>query len=387
MIEKRDVQLSDNTVGDEEIAAVAEVLAGRWLSVGPMTRRFEREFAGAVGVADAVAVSSGTAALHVALAASGVGPGDQVIMPSLSFVAGAAMTVLLGATPVFADVCSDHDLTVDADAVRSLVTSRTKAIIAMHYAGYAADIARLREIATDSRVTLIEDAAHAPVVRAPAGMLGTIGDIGCFSFYATKNVAMGEGGIVVAADAGRLAACRAMRSHCMTVSAWDRDRGLQSDYDVTGLGMNYRPTDITCAIGAVQLGRLVSDRERRRSLVIRYRELLTQVPSLILPFADRDLCAEDSALHLLVVLLPQRTNRGAVRDAMRQRGVATSVHYPPTHQFTFYRDRLPAPTLPTTDRIAGRLLTLPLHARMTEDDAAYVVATLQSSLAEARDQQ
>lgn len=378
----RQVQFSDNTVSDEEIAAVTEVLAGRWLSLGPVTRRFERTFAEVLGVPDAVVVSSGTAALHVALAAIGIGPGDEVIMPSLSFVAGAAMTMLLGAVPVFADVRSEHDLTVDPEAVRALVTERTKAVIAMHYGGFAADIARLRAVATDCGIALVEDAAHAPVVRVPSGMLGTIGDAGCFSCYATKNVTMGEGGIVVAADPGRLAACRAMRSHCMTASARDRDRGAAGDYDVTALGMNYRPTEVASAIGAAQLGRLASDRERRRALTTRYRELLAGRPGLVLPFAERDLMAQDSALHLFVVLLPGGAERGAVRAALRQRGVPTSVHYPPTHRFTFYADRGPTPRLPVTDRIAGRLLTLPLHARMTDDDAEYVAAALGWALAE-----
>jgi dTDP-4-amino-4,6-dideoxygalactose transaminase len=377
----RQIQFSDNTIGDEEIAAVTEVLASRWLSAGPVTRRFERAFAAALGVPDAVAVSSGTAALHLALAALGVGPGDEVIMPSLSFVAGAAMTVLAGGTPVFADVRSEQDLTVDAESVRALVTRRTKAVIAMHYGGFAADIAGLRAVAAGHGIALLEDAAHAPVVRTPAGMLGTIGEAGCFSCYATKNVTMGEGGLVVAADPQRLARCRAMRSHCMTAAA--AEPGRPAEYDVTGLGMNYRPTEIATAIGAVQLGRLPSDRARRRALTNRYRELLAGVPGLVLPFAGRDLAAQDSALHLFVVLLPGAVNRGAVRAALRRSGVPTSVHYPPTHRLSFYAAREARARLPVTEQVAGRLLTLPLHARMCEDDVDYVAAALTAALAEA----
>jgi dTDP-4-amino-4,6-dideoxygalactose transaminase len=378
----RRIEFSDNTIGAEEIAAVTEVLAGRWISAGQVTRRFERAFAEALGVPDAVATSNGTAALHLALAALGVGPGDEVITPSLTFVAGAAMTVLLGATPVFADVRSEHDLTVDPEAVAGLITGRTRAVIAMHYGGFAADLAGIRVIAASRGIAVIEDAAHAPVVRSPTGMLGTIGDAGCFSFYATKNITMGEGGIVVAADADRLAACRSMRSHCLTVSASDRDRGASPSYDVTGLGMNYRPTDITAAIGVTQLGRLGRDRDRRRALTSQYRELLAEVPGLVLPFGDRDLGTHDSALHLFVVLLPPGAGRAEVRASLTRRGVPTSVHYPPTHRFAFYAVSGPAPPLPVTEQVAGRLLTLPLHARMTDQDTEYVAGALKAALAE-----
>jgi dTDP-4-amino-4,6-dideoxygalactose transaminase len=369
MTVSRQVQFSDNTIGAEEIAAVTEVLTGRWLSLGPVTRNFERAFADALGAPDAVAVSTGTAALHVALAALGVGPGDEVITPSLTFVAGAAMTRLLGATPVFADVVSERDPTLDPDSVAALLTPRTRAVIVTHFAGFAARIERLRDITGDRGIALVEDAAHAPVVRSPAGMLGTIGDIGCFSCYATKNVTTGEGGLVVSADPALLAACRSMRSHHMAAS------GPDQDYDIDALGMNYRPTEIGAAVGLIQLGRLAQDRASRLAVTNRYRARLAAVPALTLPFADRD-PAEDSALHLFPVLLPAGADRAAVRAALRERGVPTSVHYPPTHRLSYYRDLAPTEGLPVTDAVAGRLLSLPLHARLTEDDATYVAAAL-----------
>lgn len=377
----RQLQFSDNTVGAEEIAAVTEVLTGKWLSAGRVTRRFEAAFAEALGVPDAVAVSSGTAALHVALAAVGVGPGDEVVTPSLTFVAGAAMTRLLGATPVLVDVRSDTDLTVDPAAVAAALTPRTRAVIVTHYAGFAADLPRLATLTRDRGIALVEDAAHAPVVRSPTGTLGTIGDVGCFSCYATKNVTAGEGGLVVAADPEVLAACRSTRSHCMTTSTAERDSGVALDYDVTALGMNYRPTEVAAAIGVTQLGRLAEDRRRRRAVTAAYRALLADLPTVTIPFADRDPVAEDAALHLFVVLLPAGADRRAVRGALRERGVPTSVHYPPTHRLTYYRDLAPAGGLPVTDRIADRLLSLPLHALMTEDDAHHVVAALADVLA------
>ncbi|TCO61918.1 DegT/DnrJ/EryC1/StrS family aminotransferase [Actinocrispum wychmicini] len=376
----RQVQFSDNTIGEEEVAAVTDVLTSRWLSAGKVTRRFERAFADALGVPDAVAVSNGTAALHVALATLGVGPGDEVVMPSLTFVAGAAMTTLLGARPVFADVRSEHDLTVDPDAVEALLTDRTKAVIAMHYSGFSADMPKLRAMTADRGVALVEDAAHAPLVLTDSGMLGTIGDVGCFSFYATKNITTGEGGLVVGNNEARLAASRRMRSHHMTSATWDRHQGGALSYDVTALGMNYRPTEIASAIGTVQLSRLDADRKRRLAITTRYRELLAGRPGLVIPFGDRDLVTEDSALHLFVVLLPEGVDRTDVREALRQRGVPTSVHYPPTHQLSFYRGTT-VTDLPVTDRVAGRLLTLPLHARMSDEDVDYVANELRSVLA------
>src|SRR6185437_15266309 len=179
--------------------------------------------------------SSGTAALHLAVLALDLQPGDEVIMPSLSFVAGAAVVALHGGQPVFADSCSADDLTVDPADVTAKITGRTRAIVAMHYGGFAADVGTLRDVARRAGIALIEDAAHAPVVRHQAGMLGTVGDIGCFSFFATKNLTTGEGGMVVARDNELLARIRAMRSHCTTASTWLRHQSGTSGYDVTGL--------------------------------------------------------------------------------------------------------------------------------------------------------
>ncbi|MEV4315566.1 DegT/DnrJ/EryC1/StrS family aminotransferase [Actinocrispum sp. NPDC049592] len=359
------VRLSDTTVGEEEIAAVTDVLTSRWLSAGPVTAAFEQEFAKAMGKPDAVAVNSGTAALHLALLALGVGPGDEVIMPALTFVAGAAMTLAVGATPVFADITAPDELTVDPADVAARITQRTKAIVAMHYGGYAADMPALKAIAARHGLALIEDSAHAPLVRHEQGMLGGLADIGCFSFYATKNLTTGEGGMLVAADPDVAARCRAARSHSMTTSTLQRDRLGAIDYDVTALGFNYRPNEITSAIGRIQLAKLPAERAVRAALVARYRELLS--PALTLPFAQRT--GLDSAHHLFPVVLPPATDRNDFRKAMREAGIQTSVHYPPTHRLSFYRG---GTVLPVTDEIADRLVSLPLHARMTQADVDYV---------------
>jgi dTDP-4-amino-4,6-dideoxygalactose transaminase len=369
------VTLADNTLDDEEVAAAGDVLRSRWLSAGPRTRRFEREFAAALGVPDAVAVSSGTAALHLAVLALGLGPGDEVIVPSLSFVASAAVVARHGGVPVFADVRSARDLTLDPADVRRLLTPRTRAIVAMHYGGFAADVLDLRELARRHDLWLIEDSAHAPVVRHGRGTLGSFGTIGCFSFFATKNLTTGEGGMVVADDPELLDRVRGMRSHCLTASTWQRLHSGDADYAVTGLGLNYRPTEIASAIGLVQLAKLAADRARRRQLVAVYDEALGAVDQLVVPFAGR---GGDSAHHLYAVLLPPGVPRAAVRDGLRAAGVQTSVHYPPTHLFPLYRERYPSArrTLPVTEAVAGRLLSLPLHSRMSDADAALVAHTL-----------
>jgi dTDP-4-amino-4,6-dideoxygalactose transaminase len=373
------VTLADNTIDDREIGAVTEVLRSRWLSAGGRTRRFELEFARLLGLPDAVAVSSGTAALHLAAMALDLRPGDEVIIPSLSFVASAAVTALLGATPVFADIRSERDLTIDPDDVKGLITERTRAVVAMHYGGYPADVAALRGLADHHGLCLIEDAAHAPVVRQGDRMLGTYGDIGCFSFFATKNITTGEGGMVVARDPGVLDRIRRMRSHFLAASAWDRMRANVADYDVPGLGLNYRPTEISSALGRVQLGKLDDDRTRRRGLAAAYRSSLAGTGSLTIPFRDT---AGDSAHHLMAVLLPAGSDRPAVRAKLAAAGIQTSVHYPPTHCLSFYRRTFASSghALPVTEAVAPRLLSLPLHSRMSDDDARLVAETLAGSI-------
>lgn len=375
------VVLFDVDIGDEEIAAVVQVLHSGWLSMGAVTAAFEQAFADAHEVPSAVAVSSGTAALHLAALALGLGPGDEVIMPSLTFVASAATVLLTGARPVFADIKGPHDLTLDPEDVAQRITPRTRAIVAMHYGGYAADMAALAALARQHDLRLIEDAAHAPQVRTAQGMLGTLGDIGCFSFFSTKNMTTGEGGMVVARDPDMLSRMRAMRAHCMTASSWDKHHGRASGYDVDGVGLNYRPTDISSALGRVQLGKLRTDRERRTALVQQYRTLLADVPELELPFTDRD---GDSAHHLFPVLLLDGLERSVLQEQLKAAGIQSSVHYPPIHLFSYYRRQCGGQpgSLPRTEDVAARLVSLPLHVRMTEQQVELVARTVRAAVQE-----
>ncbi|MFF0458795.1 DegT/DnrJ/EryC1/StrS family aminotransferase [Streptomyces mexicanus] len=373
------VPLYRPTLGRAETDAVTEVMHSGWLSTGPTTRRFEEEFAAAAGVEDGVAVSNGTAALHLAFLALGVGPGDEVVLPSLSFVSAAAMVTLCGATPVFADITGEDDLAVDPADVAARITPRTRAVVAMHYGGHAADLPALTRLARRHGLALVEDSAHAPATRSEHGVLGTVGDIGCYSFFATKNLAMGEGGLVVARDTALRERIRRLRSHALSVSAQERHRGGPSVYDVEGFGLNYRPSELACAIGLAQLHALPARQHHRQGIVQRYRAELAELRGLLIPYATRPL--EHSAHHLFPVLLPAGCDRPRLQERLAAAGVQSGVHYPPSHLFTAYRDRFGcrAGDLPVTEGVTARQLSLPLYADMTDDDVDLVVSAVRDA--------
>ncbi|WP_338932826.1 DegT/DnrJ/EryC1/StrS aminotransferase family protein [Streptomyces netropsis] len=373
------VSLYRPEIGAAETEAVADVLRSGWLSTGPVTQDFEARYAAALGVDDAVAVANGTAALHLAVLALGLGPGDEVILPSLNFVSAAAVVALSGATPVFAEVGGAHDLSIDPVDAAARITPRTRAVVAMHYGGYAADLGALDRLARAHGLVLIEDAAHAPATTTAQGVLGTVGDIGCYSFFATKNLAMGEGGMVVARDPDVRARIRRLRSHALTVSAQDRHRGGPSTYDVDTFGLNYRPTEIACALGRVQLEALGAKSKRRQEAVRQYREQLADLPGIALPFADRAL--EESAHHLFPVVLPEGLDRDVVQERLKGAGIQSGVHYPPTHLFTAYRERygLGPGSLPVTESVTRRQLSLPLYAGIGDREVALVVEAVRAA--------
>ncbi|MGW7384506.1 DegT/DnrJ/EryC1/StrS family aminotransferase [Streptomyces sp. NPDC054794] len=387
---RRNVAFADNTVGQEETEAVLAVLRSGWLSADREVRSFEEEFAAAAGAEDSVFVSSGTAALHLAVLALGLRPGDEVIMPSLSFVSAAEVCALHGITPVFADIVSEEDLTVSAADIERLLTPRTRAVVVMHYGGHAAGVEDVVALAERHGLRVIEDSAHAPLVRRPGGMLGTIGDIGCFSFFATKNLTTGEGGMVLARQPELLSQVRSMRSHSIDGSSRSRTASGSAGYDIASVGLNYRPTELAAAIGRVQLAKLHNDRVHRGRIVATYCRDLAHIPDLGVPFAGRT--DEPAAHHLFPVLLPPGHDRDRIRDRLRSAGVPTSVHYPPTHLMTYYRHGAPEAGglrdatagrehLPHTEAVADRMLSLPLHAKLDTSDAAYVAVRLSEALA------
>ena len=369
------VPLSDIRVDDELADAVLETVRSGWWSMGPRVEELEREFAAFCGAPHAIAVANGTASLHLALLAVGCGAGDEVIVPSLNFVAAANAIVHTGAEPVFCDVIGPDELNLDPDDVAAAVTPRTKAVLALHYAGYPCAMDAVAEIADRNSLVVLEDAAHAPGASFDGRMCGTLGQAGCFSFFSNKNLPVGEGGMIVTSDEELAKRLRLLRSHGMTTLTWDRHRGHASGYDVVLAGFNYRIDEVRATVGLFQLSRLVEENEARARIAGRYRQALDGVEGLTMPFRDH---YENrlSSHHLAVVLLPDGIDRDRVRAALAERRIQTSVHYPPIHSFARYRASGRRRPLPQTDALATRILTLPLYGGLSDEQVEAVIAAL-----------
>jgi len=361
-------------LGDMEVAAVAEVIRSGWISMGPQTEAFERAFAERLGVAHAVALNSCTAALHVANHLFGIGPGDDVIVPSLTFAATANAVVFTGATPVFADVVSEDDWTIDPDSVAAAISPNAKAVVCMHYGGFPCDMTRLERVCEAAGLPLVEDACHGLGGSFNSRAMGTIGALGCFSFYTNKVITTAEGGMLTTGDADLATRARLLRSHGMTATAIDRMRGA-AGYDIKAVGWNYRLDDIRAAIGLVQLRRLDGALQRRRDLVARYHANLAAIPKIRVPtFGDRG-----SPAHYILPVAVSGVDRDTVRARLADRGVQTSIHYPPAHRFSQYRAT--APKLPVTEWVAAHAITLPLYPSMTDSDVDLVCDELCAAVA------
>jgi dTDP-4-amino-4,6-dideoxygalactose transaminase len=347
-------------------------VASGWWSAGPRVAEFERQFSEYCGAGgEAIAVSNGTAALHLAVLALGCGPGDEVVLPSLNFVAAANAVAVAGAKPVFCDIAGGVDLNLSPTDLEAAIGPATKALLVLHYGGNPCQMHAILEIAERHRLPIIEDAAHAPGADWRGHKCGTIGRVGCFSFFSNKNLPMGEGGVVVTNDVLLADRIRLLRSHGMTSLTWDRHRGHAHTYDVLEPGFNYRLDEIRAAIGSVQLQRLETENAARRRLATRYRELLDGVEGIAVAFPVHD-DRVVSSQHLAVVLLPERATRSGVQAALARDGIQTSVHYPPIHTFTHYAALTHQRHLPETEAIADRLLTLPLFGHMTEEQLDFV---------------
>jgi dTDP-4-amino-4,6-dideoxygalactose transaminase len=369
------VPLADLAVDDELVDAVLQVVRSGWWSMGPRVAEFEEAFATFTGAGHAVAVANGTAALHLALLAAGCGRGDEVVVPSLNFIAAANAIVHTGAAPVFCDIAGPEDLNLDPDDLASAVSERTKAVVVLHYGGHPCDMDAVQRVAEQHGLAVIEDAAHAPGARFGDRACGTLGTLGCFSFFANKNLPVGEGGMIVTDDDELARTLRLLRSHGMTTLTWDRHRGHASGYDVLLPGFNYRLDEVRAAVGLVQLRRLPEENAARAAVVERYREALGGERGLTMPFAAGEGDDRVPVHHLAVVLLPEGTDRSAVRSTLEERGIQTSVHYPPIHTFTAYRSVSRRP-LPRTDAVAERLLTLPLFGGLSDEQVEAVIEGL-----------
>ena len=366
--------LFDLQLQPQDLEAVAETLRSGWLTLGPRTQAFEEAFAEQLGVRHAIAVSSCTAALHLAYLAAGVGPGDEVIVPSFTFAATAAAVLYCGGTPVFAEISSRANPNIDPEDVERRITPRTKAVCAVHFGGYAAAVDRLKETCDARGIALIEDVAHAPSASLHGRKLGAWGLAGAFSFFSNKVLSVGEGGLLSTNDDDVAAFVRSRRSHAMTSGTWERHKGSTDTYDVVGLGYNYRLDEPRSALLLSRLARLEQEIERRRELTMRYRELLSTVEGIIVPFEDSEVAT--SSAYVLPIMLERDGEQARVSAELRERGIQTSIFYPSIHRFSAYRERFPDVSLPITELASRTELTLPFYPHMSNDDQDRVATAL-----------
>jgi len=374
-----DVPLADVIVTDEDIGIVSEVYRSGWLSMGPRTEELEARLAEYVGARHAVAVSSGTAALHLMCLAVELGAGDEAIVPSMTFVATANAVAYTGARPVFADIVSVTEPWLSVEAARAAITDRTRAIMAMSYGGHPGQIAELQQLCDERGLILLEDAAHGLGTRLGHQHAGTFGAMGAFSFFSNKNLSVGEGGAIVTDDPELDARLRLLRSHGMTTLTWDRHRGHATGYDVVALGLNYRIDEPRAALAAARLRRLDADNRHRARLDTTYREGLKSADLSCALTAESPI---SSAHHLFCVVLPEGCDRDGFRDRLTQARIQTSMHYPPVHRFAIYDDGQTA--LPVTEDYAARTVTLPMFAHMSDAQQdqvieAAIAASMQAS--------
>ncbi len=374
------VALSRPAIGAEEIANVLAALESGWLTTGPRVAEFEAQFAAYVGARHAVAVNSCTAALHLSLLASGIGPGDEVITTPLTFCATANAIIHTGATPVFADV-DPVTRNLDPLAVAAAITSRTRAILPVHLAGHPADMVRLRELAERHDLTIIEDAAHAVETRSRAGKVGTTADFTCFSFYATKNLTTGEGGMVTTADPKAALWLRTASLHGLSRDGWNRyAKGGSSHYEVLLAGFKYNMTDLQAAIGIAQLGRLEDHHARRAAITAAYDAAFADLPVTLPVPAAR---GERHGHHLYAILVhpdADRRDRDTVARLLAEQGIGTSIHFRALHLHRFYAEKLGLRygQFPHAERISDTTLSLPLSGAISDADVERVIAAVRS---------
>jgi dTDP-4-amino-4,6-dideoxygalactose transaminase len=370
------IQLFKLNFDEHEAQAAADVVRGGWLTMGERTVEFERKFGAFLGDGTrAVAVSSGTAALHMAMLGLGIGEGDEVIVPALTFIADVNVVRMVGATPVLADCRSYQDWNIDPESVEAPITDKTKAIIVVHYAGFPCDMDALGEICRRRGIHLVEDVAHAVGATYRGRSCGTFGTFGCFSFFSNKNLSVGEGGMLVTGDGEMEKKARYLRCHGMTSLTLDRHEGRVVSYDVAQAGLNYRIDEIRAAIGIVQLEKLPAANKRRKELWEEYRRLLAGVKEIEVPFGEVE---GESSYHIMTILLGRGVDRGRVIERLKERGIQSSIHYPAIGEFTAYRG-IRGET-PIANDISRRELTLPLYPTMTDADVELVCTSLKEAL-------
>ena len=352
-------------------------LRSEWISTGPQCEALEKLFASQLGANYAVTLSNCTVALHLAMKLLDINAGDEVICPSLTFVATVNAIRYVNAIPVFADITGPENINIDPEQIRRSITPKTKAIVVMHYAGFPCAMDEIMQIAREHGLKVIEDACHGPLSEYKGKKLGTIGDVGCFSFFSNKNISTGEGGILVTNDETLAKKAKLLRSHGMTTMSYQRATGHATEYDVVEPGFNYRMDDIHASIGIVQVKKLQADLEKRAVVRKRYEDLLSSNEKIIIPFSDNK---EFVSNYIFPIVLRSggKERRDEVRTALHAQGIQTSVHYPAVHRFSIYQPF--TRPLPQTELVTDSELTLPMFGTLSGDEQQYIADTLKNIL-------
>jgi dTDP-4-amino-4,6-dideoxygalactose transaminase len=371
------IPLFDLNYDHAEEDAVLKTVRSKWISMGANVKNLEAAFAEMLRVPHAVALTNCTAALHLALQVLGIKEGDEVLVPSLTFVATVNAVRYVGATPVFVDVTGPEDLSMDPDDLEAHITPRSKAVLPMHFGGFGCNMDRILAIARSHGLKVVEDAAHAPHSDYAGKMLGTLGDIGVFSFFSNKNMTCAEGGMLVTSSDAYAQSARLLRSHGMTTLSYDRAQGHATRYDVVGLGYNYRMDDVRGALALAQMGKLEPGIEKRLAKRRAYLAALADVKGIHIPYRNYRFAAS----HYIFPIVLERGGpefRDGVRQRLADAGIETSVHYPAVHRFSYYAPY--ARPLPRTEFVADHEITLPLYEGLTEDQIGFVAKTLERAI-------
>lgn len=362
---------------EEEIQAVTQTIRSKWISTGPKCEELEKLFVEMMRVKYAVSLSNCTDALHLACLTCGIGPGDEVLCPSLTFAASVNCIRYVGATPVFCDIVGPEHINIDPEDIKKKITSKTKAVVVVHMAGFPAKMDEIIKIAEEYGLRVIEDACHGPLSEYHGKKLGTIGDVATFSFFSNKNISTGEGGMLITNNEEIASKARSLRSHGMTTMSYQRAKGHATSYDIVDLGYNFRMDDIRASIGCVQMRKLQADLEKRVHVRSKYIEELSKIEGIVVPFAAN---SEFVSNYIMPIVIngSTRERRDKIRDEIHAAGIQTSNHYPAVHRFSIYKDY--GAVLPQTEYVSDNEITLPMYAALTDEQIEFIACTVNNAI-------